>query len=180
MDLNAIIRECLLGERTDTVVCFTTNGFVKSTGEAVMGRGCAKVVNDIFPDLALKLGWYLDNVGNRVHTLRPLGERNNHLLSFPTKHRCSSDDQLLPFYRRQIRPGVTIYPGWMGASDPKLIQCSAEQLRETCRPEGPLHPQEIYLPAPGCSNGGLTWTNIEVMLDECFKDDNRYTIITEN
>ena len=58
----------------------TTNGFVKRNGECVMGAGCAKEANERFPGLALKLGRYIKQYGNRCFRL------GDGLASFPVKH----------------------------------------------------------------------------------------------
>jgi hypothetical protein len=39
--------------------CITTNGFVKSNGECVMGRGIARTCRDRFAGLARRLGWMI-------------------------------------------------------------------------------------------------------------------------
>src|SRR5437868_1662644 len=66
----------------------TTNGFVTSTGAAVLGRGVAKQAVDRFgPALREKLGEYLQRWGNCVHSFRPneSAGRAYWLLTFPVK-----------------------------------------------------------------------------------------------
>lgn len=70
----------------------TTNGFVKSNGMAVMGRGCALQAVHRFPKLAEELGTFIHDYGNHVFSLRKFG-----LVSFPVKHhwRESADPELI-------------------------------------------------------------------------------------
>jgi hypothetical protein len=89
--------------RKHVVVCITTNGFVKSTGSAVMGRGCALEATRKFPGVARELGKLIRGNGNVVQFIR-FG-----LLSFPVKH------------------------NWWEAADPKLIACSAASLNVMAR-----------------------------------------------
>ena len=60
----------------------TTNGFVKTNGAAVMGRGIAKQASDQFPDLAMELGAYLTAFGN-IAMVFP----DKRLLTIPVKHK---------------------------------------------------------------------------------------------
>lgn len=62
-------------------ICITTNGVVKRSGEAVMGRGCAREAAQRFPDLPWALGARLDHLGNIPHRFD--FER---LYTFPVKH----------------------------------------------------------------------------------------------
>ena len=83
-------------------ICITTNGFVKSNGECVMGKGCAKTVTELFPGIAKVLGDSIKSDGNVVIPL-------------------------LSNYRFKIGDRV---PGWACIADPKLIEKSAIQLVE--------------------------------------------------
>lgn len=62
-------------------MCITTNGFVKSNGECVMGRGCAKEASTRFKGLAKRLGDLIKTVGNVVHVFN-----EERLITFPVKH----------------------------------------------------------------------------------------------
>ena len=50
-------------------LCITTNGFVKSNGECVMGRGCAKKIRQYYPNIAFDLGKLVKTEGNKVHLI---------------------------------------------------------------------------------------------------------------
>jgi hypothetical protein len=69
----------------------TVNGVVKTNGEAVMGRGCAREAALRYPKLPKWLGTHILNSGNVVH-LFPYN-----LITFPVKHRWweEADIQLI-------------------------------------------------------------------------------------
>lgn len=64
-----------------SVVCITTNGFVKKNGLAVMGRGCALEAARRIPALPSLLGKHIELHGNVPTWLVP-----DRLVSFPVKH----------------------------------------------------------------------------------------------
>lgn len=78
----------------------TTNGTIKTNGECVMGRGCAKEAKNRWPDIAKVLGEEVRARGNHVNLLRadPI------IFSFPVKHE------------------------WYEQADPDLITKSAMEL----------------------------------------------------
>lgn len=86
------------------IACITTNGFVKSNGQCVMGRGCAKEARDKFKGLAGKLGTLIKSTGNVVYFFR-----DKRIITFPTKH------------------------VWWDPSDIELIKKSAGQLAGIAR-----------------------------------------------
>lgn len=67
-------------DKPDHVICITTNGIVKKTGECVMGRGCAFEATRKVPGIAKVLGQHIKSHGNVPAFL----VRN--ILSFPVKH----------------------------------------------------------------------------------------------
>jgi hypothetical protein len=82
--------------------CITTNGYVRTDGACVMGRGCAREAKQRFPQLPYQLGALLRQPGgNRLHVFPEHG-----LLTFPVKH------------------------AWMEPADPALIATSAAQLTD--------------------------------------------------
>ena len=66
--------------RPNFVICITTNGFIKSNGCIVMGRGCAHEALAYFPDIDLVLGNLVREYGNIPFLI------NQHVASFPVKH----------------------------------------------------------------------------------------------
>src|SRR5258708_33340540 len=64
-----------------SVICITTNGFVKKNGEAVMGKGCAAEAKTRYPELPKILGTHIRENGNI-----PLYLPVHLILTFPVKH----------------------------------------------------------------------------------------------
>lgn len=129
----------------------TTNGFVKKSGECVMGRGCAKEARDMFPGLAKRLGERIDKHGNHVHLIGSpkVDSKVKNLVSFPVKH------------------------NWWENADPLLIHHSAVELVTLAEQ---MLWEKVVLPRPGCGNGSLEWEEVSMLLmDEL---DNRFYVIT--
>jgi hypothetical protein len=124
------------------VVCIPTNGVVKRNGCAVMGRGFARSAREgTIEDVAGTLGTLLRERGNHVHDL---GEYTNedgatfHLVSFPTKEH------------------------WKDNATLDLIERSARELAQLIKRR---HWKRVYLPAPGCGNGHLSWNRVKPRLE---------------
>lgn len=125
----------------------TTNGYVKSNGECVMGRGCAKEATERFLGIAKRLGGFIKQHGNHVFMLK-VGPPA--LVNFPVKHK------------------------WDQPADISLIERSAHELvawADAMRDHGV---NKVVLPRPGCGNGRLNWERdvkpvLEKILDDRFK-----------
>lgn len=147
-------------------VVITTNGFVKSNGEAVMGRGIALEAKNRYPWLAGNLGNALRGNGNNVyrfdvepHFIRDSSDFDFSLFTFPVK----------PVF------GPNGEPGWMVRADPELITKSAMQLIELIDGYGIKTNYRVVMPRAGCGNGGLRWENIKPLLDPIL--DDRFTVM---
>jgi len=118
--------------------CITTNGFVKSDGRAVMGRGCAKEAVDKFPQLPRIVGTHVSLNGNCVAVLCPDPDRKApNIVTFPVKH------------------------VWWEKADIDLIKKSAMELSKLAK----TYPSRKYiLPRPGCGNGLLEWDTVKAVI----------------
>lgn len=133
----------------------TTNGIVKSDGHAVMGAGIAKYARDSFSGFADLLGQLLKKYGNRPYFMG----------SWQDAHRVKAG----------LEPSVFVVTmptknHWRDPSDLDLIRKSAAGLVLIADRN---NLKMIYLPAPGCSNGGLDYASqvrpvIETVLDDRF------------
>ena len=65
--------------RPRTIILITTNNYVKSNGQAVMGRGCALEAKKRFPGIAKKLG-------TRLKQSKGIHQLEEGVWSFPVKH----------------------------------------------------------------------------------------------
>lgn len=129
---------------SEIALCVTTNGVVKTNGQAVMGAGIAKAFTLAYPQLPTILGRKLAHLGNRVHYL--LTDGDVHIMSFPTKYH------------------------WRDSSDLSLIENSARTLAELAV----IRPNCTFvLIRPGCGLGGLSWLMVRdaispVLPDNCW------------
>jgi hypothetical protein len=132
-------------------ICCTTNYIVKGNGELVMGAGVAK-------EFAKKYPWLPKNWGERVGrnwkanchpgVFVTLMRQKPHLVYFGTKW------------------------DWNDYSDINLIEASAQGL---CMFADMVDWKNVLLPRPGCSNGCLTWEEVEARIKPWL--DDRFTII---
>ena len=85
----------------------TTNGYVKTNGECVMGRGCALEAKTRYPDVPLLLGKLIDKYGNVVQRIPNYG-----LIAFPVKHKWNeeADYDLIKQSAQQLRLVAECYP----------------------------------------------------------------------
>jgi len=133
------------------VRCITTNGFVKKSGEAVMGAGCAKEAAKRWPELPKCLGKYINEHGNKVF-LFPAMTGILNLVAFPVKH------------------------NWWEQADLALIEQSCQELLALAA----MYPHYtvFVIPRPGCGNGKLRWEDVRPVLLKYFDADDRFHVIT--
>ena len=157
-----------------SAIVITTNGFVKRTGAAVMGRGCAKKAADAFPNLPLQLGQMITKHGNHVGIITT--RLDTPIVSYPVKpvsEVCLPDkSNVVRHMRSQMTPGRKV-PGWACRAKPELIVRSARELVQLTEEKGWLY---VVMPRPGCGAGELEWENIKRLIAPIL--DNRFLSIT--
>ena len=156
---------------TADAICITTNGFVKSNGEAVMGKGCAKKATELWPGVAKFLGDSLKADGNTVIPL--FSVNGTTVCSFPVKPVSESFDgtNAVRHMASKFNIGDRV-PGWACKARTDIINVSAISL---CRIADINHWKQIVLPRPGCGAGELCWSRIKPILDKHL-DDRFYSI----
>ncbi len=157
----------MFDKRPRSALVITTNGFVKASGENVMGRGCAAQAAKKYPQLPNALGYVLGKAGNHVHHFKM--EDGEHLVTFPVKPvevLYVTPEQVVRHMRNRIHPG-TLAPGWAAVADPDIIERSADELVELVNDRGW---EDVVLPRPGCGAGELSWTDIKPMLERVLDD----------
>ena len=155
------------------VLCITTNGFVKSNGECVMGRGIAKQIQKYCPDIPRDLGNLIKTKGNNVHLIYDKYDDIPAVVSFPVKpisKVCTSHDDYVSHMSFDIGDVIM---GWACKADPKIIEQSAKQLVKLANEQGW---NNIILPRTGCGAGELDWNDIKPILDKIL--DDRFTAVT--
>jgi len=155
-----------------TVVVITTNGFVKTNGECVMGRGCARQAAARYPEIPAQIGGLILRYGNRVFNLgvKPDGKR---ILSFPVKPVTVlfNGKNAVKHMQKRFRVGDKV-PGWAAIADLQIIERSAGQLSAIT---DKLKLDKVFLPRPGCGAGQLCWSAVKPVLERYL--DDRFTVV---
>lgn len=130
--------------------CITTNGTLRSNGNAIMGKGIALQARQRYPKIEFTLGRLIQKYGNHVFYI------GNGLISFPTKHDWRDDK-----------------------SDIELIKRSAIELVSLLKGDVPIKNKSnrrILLTRPGCGSGNLNWADVRPIL-QTILDNNEFIII---
>ena len=123
------------------MLCVTTNGDVNWQGLAVMGRGVALQAAIKYPGLSNNLGAKIKLWGGA-----PFGgllSATPRLFSFPVKYH------------------------WKEKADLSLIKWSTQVLATFMRNTSN---RTVFLPRPGCGNGGLDWEEVEPIISRLSDD----------
>lgn len=125
--------------------CITTNGALRSTGYAIMGKGIALQARERYHNIEFTLGRLIQKYGNHVFYI------GHGLISFPTKH------------------------DWRDyKSDIELIKRSAIELVSLFKGDVPIKTKSnrrILLTRPGCGNGNLNWTEVRPIIQTILNSD---------
>lgn len=122
-------------------IVITTNGNVKTNGEAVMGAGIALQAKQRYPEFPLVLGRWIRDFGNTLGLFQEY-----HIITFPTKH------------------------NWQERSDTELIDGQCQILSRAFGFASGRQRETIYLVRPGCSNGQLDWKDVKPILEKYLDD----------
>lgn len=147
----------ILDPYEEKTIVITTNGIVKNNGQAVMGRGIAKYAADnlllknfseldlLYPDSS-----FLPDMDIQTILGKLLTEKGNH--AYFLGH----------WYDKETKAifGIITMPTknhWKDPSDLNLIKRSCEEMMTLATAN---NLDNVYLPAPGCSNGWLSWDDV--------------------
>lgn len=133
----------------DGWIVITTNGVVNAKGGCVMGRGIALQAKRRYPGLDIRIGNMIKKWGNTVYLFDMDTVVPTRIVTFPVKHH------------------------WQEPANLKLITRSADELQMLTGPK-----QKVYMPRPGCGNGGLDWDEVRSILVN--RLDDRFTIVERN
>ena len=151
----------------------TTNGYVKSNGECVMGRGIAKQVAQRIPRLSLVLGSNIKATGNNVYHL---GHHNGvAVVTFPVKpvsKIMTAPSDVVTHMQSQFKIGDSVM-GWACVADKEIIERSLQQLVELADTQSW---QRILVPYFGCGAGELEWSDIKPLAEKYL--DDRFIAVT--
>ena len=145
----------------------TTNGFVKSNGDAVMGRGIAKQISD-------HLSWVPGKLGELIRLHRNIPHLLGHhadiaLVSYPVKPHSVifTGDNIVEHAKAQFNVGDRV-PGFYAKADPALIVKSAHAL--VVMADAYPSWQTILVPRFGCGAGELSWLDIKPLVAPILDD----------
>jgi hypothetical protein len=134
--------------------CITTNGFVKASGECVMGRGIAQQCRDRFYGIDKVLGSKIKQFGNHVFIL------GNIRINKETVTLLLNDAMITVF-------SFPVKHVWYDNADINLIKQSCTELMKLID-EHKLN--NVLLPRPGCGNGHLNWYDVKPVIAELLDD----------
>ncbi len=155
-------------------VCISTNGFIKKSGECVMGRGCAKEAAEYFPEIPKLLGDRIRKYGNIVQPIRHF--EGVAILAYPVKPEVNSYmidiRQVVGHMRHVYKNEGCVVPGWACVAELEIIAESAKQLVALANKHGW---KKVLIPRVGCGAGELSWTNVKKVIDKIL-DDRFYAV----
>tara|TARA_R110000851_G_scaffold287040_1_gene440956 strand:+ start:385 stop:903 length:519 start_codon:yes stop_codon:yes gene_type:complete len=155
------------------VLCITTNGYIKATGECVMGMGCAKQAATINKKIPRLLGNAIKKNGNVVNHI--IDGKKLALYSFPVKPvsaKCLADKSNVVRHMKDKVQAHFPVMGWACVAQASIIVKSAKELVELADANGWT---KVVIPRPGCGAGELNWADIKPLLDQVL-DDRFYSI----
>lgn len=155
-------------------IVVTTNGFVKTNGECVMGKGIAKQIAELFPEFPKLLGTRITKMGNRVHWFTQ-PNIDEVIVTFPVKNATEVYDgtNVVNHMKSKFTIG-DIVAGWACKAQLELIEQSAHQLVHMTDEFGWSN---VICPRFGCGAGELDWETEVKPLVEPILDD-RFTVYT--
>ncbi len=122
-------------------IVITTNGTVKTNGEAVMGRGIALQARQLNLNYPAELGRKIKRYG--IHTYPMV----HGIIAFPVKYKWQENATLTLISKSCIE---LVY----------LVDCETLQNIKT----------PIYMVRPGCGNGRLNWKDVKPILEKHLDD----------
>jgi hypothetical protein len=156
--------------RPEDAIVITTNGFVKSDGACVMGRGIALEAKRRHPGIEYMLGDWIREVGNIP------GQLCDNIYIFPVKpcwDTCAADkSNVVSHMRSKFRENDRV-PGWACVARTDIITESCRHFLEVF--EDFQH--NIYMPRPGCGFGELDWNQVKPILETYLVTD-RWKVCT--
>ncbi len=143
-------------------IAITINGVVKrDSSRLVMGRGCALEAKNRFPDLDLILGDIILRKGYGLIWLYP-----EQIVFFPTKYHYKEEADLW-LIEHSCQELIKLWNHEHTKNERMLEAEKSEGIGST-----------LYLPRPGCGNGGKDWeTEVKPILKRYL--DDRFVVITK-
>ncbi len=125
--------------------CITTNGALRTNGDAIMGKGMALQAKQRHPRLEFTLGRLIQKYGNHVFYI------GYGLVTFPTKHHWRDHESDIGLIKRSAMELVSLFKGDVPIKN-KSNRC-------------------ILLTRPGCGSGNLNWADVRPVLQTILNSD---------
>jgi len=148
-----------------SAIIITTNGFVKSNGECVMGRGIAKQFADKYINIPTLVGNNIRTNGNVVSIITNIAGTD--IIMFPVKPITTIYDgnNIVEHAKSKFSVGQSV-PGFYAKADIEIIRESCGILNGIIREKNYKH---VILPLLGCGAGELSFKNdVEPLILEKF------------
>ena len=146
-------------------ICITTNGFVTTNGKCVMGRGIAKQISDVYPEVPKLLGKLIKENGNIVQVITNI--KGTDIISFPVKPIESYDYSKLVNHMIGKITSKRI-PGWAVRADIEIIKSSCYLLNNLIEYKKYKY---VCLPRPGCGAGELSWDEVRSKIKDILSEN---------
>ena len=129
-------------------ICIPTNGCIKRSGKAVMGKGFALEAKRKYKDIDIEkaLAKHIQQNGHVFGKLLQDSRSGKWICSFPTKN------------------------NWRYPASLRLIEHAAVQLKTAAAAED--EKPVVAMPRPGCGMGKLLWPNVKKVIGPILSDDN--------
>lgn len=150
-------------------ICITTNGYVTSRGQGVMGMGIAKAMSNFIVELPDLLGKAVLKNGHVVQSLVTVG--GTALVSFPvkpTKKICVNPMTDVVTHARAKYRANAVIPGFHCVADTNIIRQSCEELMTLM---DLMQWRHCVIPIPGCGAGELSYQQQVKAICESHLDD---------
>ncbi len=163
-------------------ICIPTNGFVTSSGRAVMGRGVAKQALDKFIGIDKILAEKITKLGNIPAVLMETKE-GTVLVSFPVKDTkivsATAEDiaEHVVSHAKNLYKVGNLIPGYHLKADYRIIRTSAVFISHFAKIYGF---DSIALPRVGAGAGERSWRIIEEILDRDLIPAEKFVVVVES
>ena len=157
--------QTILEEGVDAI-CITTNGHYTTTGEAVMGGGCAGICARRWPQTSVRLGKCLKNHNANIpFVIGALDKEGQYI-----------EPSLRIIKERKFKTLIFSFPtidDLMDGAKLELIRNSAEELVKLVER---FNLRNVVVPRMGVGIGGLSWADVKPIVEPIL--DDRFTIVS--
>lgn len=157
--------DCIFEPEVDAI-CITTNGHWTTSGDAMMGGGCAGICARRWPKTASNLGFKLKTfMANVPFVIGALDEDGEYL-----------EPTLDLIKNKKFKCLIISFPTIDNLMDGSKIELIKKSTTALVSLADRLDLKGIMLPRPGVGIGGLSWKNVKPEIENSLND--RFTIVS--